>query len=119
MTNNGKKYSLDALLELSGGDEGFYHDMIRTFLRTTRQSLEAMQQATQEENWTRVRDLAHKMRGPCTHLSTEKLSQLLAQIEEDILAGRNSAGIPKLVYEAVAEGKLLADEMRADTGLEG
>lgn len=115
MTNNGKKYNLDALLELSGGDDHFYHDMIRTFLRTTRQSLDAMQQAMTEENWTRVRDLAHKMRGPCTHLSTERLSELLEQIEEEILAER----IPKLVKDAVAEGNLVTEQLRADTGLEG
>lgn len=117
MTAQIKKYNLEALHDLSAGDDAFYHDMIRTFLRTTKQTLDAMEQAAAEKQWIRVRDLAHKMRGPCTHLATTGLSLLLEQIENDITDNGHTAHIPELVKQAVEEGAAMLRELSADTGL--
>jgi HPt (histidine-containing phosphotransfer) domain-containing protein len=118
MTDQPKKYNLEALHDLSAGDDAFYEDMIRTFLRTTKQTLDAMHQASNAQQWIRVGDLAHKMRGPCTHLGTTVLSMLLEQIETDITDHGRTEHIPKLVEQAVEEGAAVFMQLSNDTGLQ-
>ena len=118
MTDQLKKYNLEALRDLSAGDDAFYHDMIRTFLRTTKQTLDAMHMASGEQQWLRVRDLAHKMRGPCTHLAATGLSPLLEQIENDITDHGRTEHIPQLVQQAMEEGTVLLNQLSTDTGLQ-
>lgn len=116
MNKQEKKYDLDALKELCGDDQAFYGDMIRTFFRTTRESLAAMEQALQQGNWPVVAGLAHKMRGPCTHLGIDTLSGLLTQIENDVVIHEKTAELPGLVGQALAEGETVIRLIAEETG---
>ncbi|MBI3510693.1 MAG: Hpt domain-containing protein [Bacteroidetes bacterium] len=112
-----KKFDLGPLKELCSGDEVFYAEMIKTFFRTTLAGISSMQKAAEEKKWKEVSELAHKMRGPCTHLSTHALSELLVQIEKDISGGQSTDHIPGLVSRATQEAEDVIGLIKTETGL--
>ncbi|TND08317.1 MAG: hypothetical protein FD123_2348 [Bacteroidetes bacterium] len=110
-----KKMDLRELRELSSGDEQFFHDMIRTFIRTMREGLVLMRQAMEQSDWNSVADHAHKMRGPCSHLGMEDLWEILNTIEENITAFSDRKEVPALVSRAEMEAELVIKLLQEET----
>lgn len=75
------KLDLTQLRELCDGDTVFFNEMINTFIRTSHEGMEQLRRAMQEGNRSRVSDLAHKLRGPCSHLGMEELRRIFADME--------------------------------------
>jgi hypothetical protein len=61
-----KLYDLSSLKEATGGDKTFMNSMIQLILLETPKDLKAMEIALENENYTRVSSIAHKIK-PSVH----------------------------------------------------
>jgi signal transduction histidine kinase/HPt (histidine-containing phosphotransfer) domain-containing protein len=80
--------SLEPLREISGNDSKFYLDMLRTFHRTTRDGLLAINQTSQKKDWEGMAEAAHKIASPVKHVQAIEAYELLKQLER---AGRTNS----------------------------
>lgn len=73
---------LRELKQLSAGDDTFYKDMIQIFIHSTKEGIQEMQQALQNNKTERVALWAHKIIPPCRHIGAGDLLTKLKAIEQ-------------------------------------
>jgi signal transduction histidine kinase/CheY-like chemotaxis protein/CHASE3 domain sensor protein/HPt (histidine-containing phosphotransfer) domain-containing protein len=78
------KINLQNLYHISGGDEQFVKQMLVSFIDSTKNGLEEMQEQIKSHQWKSVAELAHKMLPPCRHLGDSDLCNFLKKIEESL-----------------------------------
>jgi len=93
---------LTYLKSISDGNREFLNDIISTFIVQTPPLLSEMNDAVTDKKWTKVGDLAHKLKPNLTLLGINQLSALVLSIESD---GRSNKGILTLTNRT----KLLID----------
>ncbi len=81
---------LTYLKSISDGNREFLNDIISTFIAQTPPLLSEMNDAVTDKNWTKVGDLAHKLKPNLTLLGMNQLSALVLSIEAD---GRSNKAI--------------------------
>lgn len=109
-----KKYSLDGLRSIVKGDDEFYKEMIRVFIRSTRDGFERMNQALAEQNWEVIADIAHKIISPCIHFEAKRLVELLKKIEKNIRDHKDTASVAGLLKEASLEAEAIVQDLEKD-----
>lgn len=116
-SNMRPKYDLSNLKQLSFGDDEFYKEMVQTFMETSSTGLEEMIACVKSKNVQQIRELAHKMCSPCSHLEAYEMQEKLRAIEN--MAMENSP-IEKLKKEIESLHLFLTDlitEMSLETGI--
>ena len=107
-------YNIEGLVALSGNDNSFVVEMLEGFLKGNSESLSQLEVFVEEKDYEGVRDAAHRMCGPCSHLEAKELYQHCKKIEnlsiekgdwEQIAEEYNKA---KNAYEAL-EKEILED----------
>ncbi|MGC8668877.1 MAG: PAS domain S-box protein [Chthonomonadales bacterium] len=70
-----------------GNDEDFAKEVVEVFLRTTEETMEALEAAVQKEDWEQVAMAAHSVKGTARTLGAEALGAACWELEQ---AGRRS-----------------------------
>ncbi|MBI1288002.1 MAG: response regulator [Flavobacteriales bacterium] len=99
---NNTELDFSELMEMSGNDESFFHEMLQTFFDGTKKGLEDIREALTAKERLQVAEHAHRISAPCKHVSAIRLYQELKKLEEE---GRGNADI-----EALEEHFLKIDE---------
>jgi CheY-like chemotaxis protein len=81
--NGDEVISLEPLREISGNDRQFYLDMLITFLRTTRDGMEAINQTSKIKDWEGMAEAAHKIASPVRHVQAIEVYEMLKQLERE------------------------------------
>jgi HPt (histidine-containing phosphotransfer) domain-containing protein len=105
----------DHLLNARDGDRALVAQIVRTFLETTPQLMEATRQAAGNRDLERVRRTAHQLRGSLATMGAEPAAAAAAQLET---AGRDLAAdaVPGALSALEAEMTRLLPELQGLAG---
>lgn len=109
-----KKYNLDYLNEISGGDKDFILDMIQTFFNNTPNEIAELKGLTQNGEWLKVGENAHKFAPSLQFLGLNSLRPIINQIEDYAFAKEHTEMILPLVLKLEAQCMLVLDELKSD-----
>lgn len=70
------------LRELDPDDDGFFQEVVTTFLANTGPQLETLRQGWADRDARVVERTAHKLKGGCAAMGANRLSRLCAELEE-------------------------------------
>jgi HPt (histidine-containing phosphotransfer) domain-containing protein len=70
------------LRELDPDDDGFFREVVMTFLANTGPQLETLRRGWADRDPHAVERAAHKLKGGCAAMGANRLSRLCAQLEE-------------------------------------
>ena len=80
---NTDKFNLDELWKLCQFDRVFFNEMLDTFIKTAKETLDLMKIAFDENDMKQVSFLAHRLSGPAKHLNTAALLAYLKVMEHN------------------------------------
>lgn len=107
-----KVYDLSQLEELAGGSEEFVHSMVDTFLEHTPGQLEEMKSAYQDQDWTQMGALAHKIKPNIDLFGIKSIHDEIRLIENkgksgdvDSTMGQTVARVDEVLQEAFTQLK--------------
>ncbi len=83
MDNAGFKLDLSYLKDVASGSDEFMIDMIDLFLDQTPAYFEQMEQFISEENWSKVADIAHKIKPTLAFMGVDSARESMAGIEQN------------------------------------
>lgn len=89
--------TFDYLNEISGGDTDFQKEIIQTFLEEMANEIERLQNACNQQDWSTLGSVAHKIKAPINMLCTEPLKTRILFIEKTAKAEQEVAGLPEEV----------------------
>lgn len=73
--------------EMIGGNEAVMLEILTMLLESLPDELEQLQRAYQEEDWKKIREVAHRLRGAASYCGTLRLRSVCAALEEYIESG--------------------------------
>ena len=83
MDNAGFKIDLSYLKDVASGSDEFMIDMIDLFLDQTPTYFDQMEQYIQEEMWSKVADIAHKIKPTLAFMGVDSAKESMAEIEQN------------------------------------
>jgi HPt (histidine-containing phosphotransfer) domain-containing protein len=83
MDNAGFKVDLSYLKDVASGSDEFMIDMIDLFLDQTPAYFEQIEQFISEENWSKVADIAHKIKPTLAFMGVDSARESMAGIEQN------------------------------------
>lgn len=83
MDNAGFKVDLSYLKDVASGSDEFMIDMIDLFLDQTPAYFEQLEQFIIEEDWTKVADIAHKIKPTLAFMGVDSARESMAGIEQN------------------------------------
>ncbi len=113
-SNEESKIDFTDLKNLSGNDDKFYIDMLQTFMDTTQDAFNEIENAIKVDDWDMVAEYAHKASSPCKHLSANTLYQHLKTIEKNCRDGSNIDYVPGILKQAKKEFKIIKVEVQEE-----
>ena len=96
MTNY-KHIDLNYLEDLALGSKDFLEDMISSFLKSTPESLQKMEEALNGQDWNRVGSIAHKLKTSFSFMGMEETVKNAKTLQDYGLNSTNIESIPELV----------------------
>jgi len=72
---------LGELERMAGGDNNFFDEMLRIFIRSSEEALVKFQLNLQKSDWNAITESAHKLAAPAKHLQATVLYDHLKQLE--------------------------------------
>ena len=119
MNKAGFKIDLSYLKDVASGSDEFMIDMIDLFLDQTPNYFEQMEQHIQEGNWSKVADIAHKIKPTFAFMGVDSAKESMAEIEQN---ARNNSDIETILpaFKVLKEmtTNLYAELIRVKTGLQ-
>ena len=109
-----KRYNLNYLKEISGGDEDFILDMIQTFIANSPGEIEQLKAYAVNEQWELLGDSAHKFAPGLQFLGITPLRPVINQLEDNAKAKKKLEIIPSLIDKLDAECRLVIEELKQD-----
>lgn len=98
-----KKYALEYLKSISGGDEDFIKDMIQTFVKTAPEELLKIKTFIEQENWLKVGENSHKFGSNLLYLELDELKEIILKLENYGLEMEHIDEIPVL-FDKLSKG---------------
>lgn len=83
MDNGGFKVDLSYLKDVASGSDEFMIDMIDLFLDQTPGYFEQLDQFINESNWSRVAEIAHKIKPTLAFMGVDSARESMAEIEQN------------------------------------
>lgn len=83
MDKAGFKIDLSYLKDVASGSDEFMIDMIDLFLDQTPAYFEQIEQHIQEGNWSKVADIAHKVKPTLAFMGVDSAKDSMAEIEQN------------------------------------
>jgi HPt (histidine-containing phosphotransfer) domain-containing protein len=93
----------EELEKLAGNDKAFFNEMIRIFIKSGENALNAMQQSFQAKNWSAIGEAAHKLSAPAKHLAALSLYNKLKILEKEAPSGNDQLEIKQLIEQIADE----------------
>ncbi|HEX3009062.1 MAG TPA: Hpt domain-containing protein [Bacteroidales bacterium] len=112
-----KRYDLNYLKEISGGDEEFILDMIQTFVQNTPSELLHLKNLAKEQKWDILGEQAHRFAPGLQFLGLISLRPVINKIEDFSFGKKNLEEVPDLINKLEAECRLVSDELIKDFNL--
>lgn len=112
-----KRYNLDYLKEISGGDKDFILDMIQTFIENSPGDISTLRELASKKEWEKVRENAHRFAPGLQFLGIVSLRPLINQIEDFSLNRKNTELIPAMIEKLEKECFLVSEELKTDFNL--
>jgi HPt (histidine-containing phosphotransfer) domain-containing protein len=109
-----KKYNLDYLNSISGGDQDFIKDMLETFVTNVPLELKKIRNFVNEENWQKAGEDAHKFASSLLFLGLHDLRAIAIKIEDYGIAKVNIDQIPRLLNQLEDDCSQLIIELKQD-----
>ncbi len=110
---SGEMLNLNYLDRITGGNDNLRRQILELLLSETPEELQRLEEHTREQNWPRVRGVAHKMKSSATYMGLSQTLANLKQIEENANAQINVEVIPSLVSEASKNLNRALQELKA------
>lgn len=83
MDNTGFKVDLSYLKDVASGSDEFMIDMIDLFLDQTPGYFEQLEQFITDKNWSKVADIAHKIKPTLAFMGVDSARESMAKIEQN------------------------------------
>ena len=109
-----KLYNLKKLNEISQGDNEFVRDMLATFVENVTNDVSLIQSLQITEDWTAIAETAHKLASNFAYLGANKLHDLAAEIEKNVINDNNLAGIADKTVKLCYDGIILVNQVNKD-----
>jgi HPt (histidine-containing phosphotransfer) domain-containing protein len=109
-----KRYNLNYLKEISGGDEDFILDMIQTFVANTPGEIDQLRAYAEKEQWELLGDSAHKFAPGLQFLGIIALRPVINQLEDYAKGKKKLEIIPSLIDKLDTECRLVSEELKQD-----
>jgi PAS domain S-box-containing protein len=110
-SKTGKLTDLSSLRKMSGNDESFIKDMINSFITNTPSILSELKTSVDEENWSDVGALAHKLKPNLAFMGISSLKELVLHIEHSGKKAENIDQLPTNVEELIAQVNEAIEEL--------
>lgn len=108
-----KKYSIESLSEIAGGDKDFMLIVAKTFLEEIPPDLKAMEEAIQNNNRELAYQFAHKMK-PNLEMFGLDLGKEITSIETWTKNLKNKSTIEAQLKKVVSTVEIVFDELKED-----
>tara|TARA_B100000809_G_C15140404_1_gene532969 strand:- start:8867 stop:9208 length:342 start_codon:yes stop_codon:yes gene_type:complete len=108
-----KKYSIESLSEIAGGDKDFMLIVAKTFLEEIPPDLKAMEEAIQNNNRELTYQFAHKMK-PNLEMFGLDLGKEITSIETWTKNLKNKSTIEAQLKKVVSTVEIVFDELKED-----
>ncbi len=79
------QFNLESLEKM--GDQKFVNEMVETFITSTTQNLDFLNNGIEQQNWEKTADVIHKIIAPARHFKAKSLVSLLKKNELSARAG--------------------------------
>lgn len=112
-----KRYNLNYLKEISGGDEEFILDMIQTFVANSPSDLSTIKSLAQDGEWNLVGEHAHRFAPGLQFLGLVYLRPVINQLEDYSFGQKNLELIPALINKLETECNKVSEELKKDFNL--
>lgn len=94
-TESSQIYSLDTLRDFLGFDENALKEVIRSFIESSIENLELLEQAITDKNIEEIKSIAHRIAPMFKQIQANEIGEILKKIEKDVYP----IGNLKNVYE--------------------
>lgn len=108
-----KKYSIESLSEVAGGDEEFMKIVAKTFLEEIPPDLKAMEEAVENNNRELAYQFAHKMK-PNLEMFGLNLGKDITSIESWTRTLKNKSSIDSNLKNVVSTIETVFSELKED-----
>ncbi len=109
---------VNGLKNLSGNDTEFVNDILKLYLERTSADLVELSESGQEENWSRVRFIVHRMRSSAVPLGLKELVVLLRKVENK-LKEEKTEGVKDDLDKIITHSEEAIEDARKRLGEEG
>lgn len=110
----GKLTTYDYLDSISDGDKEFQRDIVGTFLEEIEGELGRLQTASDQQDWSTLGSVAHKIKAPIGMLCVQSMKDLVLKVEKDAKAAHEVDALPGLVTELIQLIRAAMAELEAD-----
>lgn len=115
--NNQQTLDLSFLNNAVGNDTGLKKQMIEIMLRETPDELALIQQYYDEQNWDRLRSVAHKFKSAVTYLGLHSIENTIKTIQLNAEKRINLHELPPLINELTSTCDKALEELKQELQL--
>lgn len=112
MKKSNGKLNFDDVNAVANGDENFKKELIDLFKKSVSEGLNNIVLATDEGDWKKAADAAHKMMAPCKHFDANDLYQILKYFETLRDQEPEKIGLKSKLQELKKEVATIEDELK-------
>ncbi len=109
-----RKYNLQGLFELMGNDANEVRNMLQMFVDLIPDLCNSMMNAAETRDWSKVGDLAHKLKSTLRLMSIESILEETIAVEKNSRANFDTEKIPGKVYIIWETVNEIVEEMAED-----
>lgn len=114
-----RNYNLQGLYELMGNDANEVRNMLKMFVELIPELCNNMRGAADIEDWTKVAELAHKLKSTLRLMSIESILDTTITLEKNARAMVETEKLPGKVYVIWEKINQIVIEMNEDIELMG
>ena len=96
-------FDLSEIKKFSGGDKALMNQVLTSFVRVAKESLEILNDACNDKNYTQVGEIAHRMLSSYRQLKIESASKILIELEKLIHKEDTEFKNPDKLKKAIIE----------------
>lgn len=108
------KYNITSLKEQCGSDTAFFNEMLEVFTRSTREGIEQMEKALNENDMQQVRHYAHKIISPFRHIEADEIVTRLKEVEHKAESGEDKQQFAELIFNLKKETEALLTALQKE-----
>lgn len=106
--------NLSYLKKIAEGNESFMIEMIEMFLNKTPSAIEQMTECLQNQNWSELRSIAHRIKPSFGYIGKQNIQSALSKIETCAEESGNRTGVDELIREVSTSSLQAFEELRKE-----